>query len=213
MSQIVIRPGETEFDVQHRIQGALDLPLTERGRSQIQEIVKELRGREIEVIYTSPNEPAFSTAKTLGEVLDIPVQSVPGLGNVHLGLWQGMCVDEIRRKQPRVFKQWEEQPEAICPPEGESCEDVYHRVSRGLKKPMRRDEPFAVVASEPVATVILSVLRGTEPKFCGPDACEAGRPLVEIVDSEPHRADDLVAAPGPTSSLSPFLWWRSVPQQ
>lgn len=213
MSQIVIRPGETEFDVQHRIQGALDLPLTERGRSQILEIVKELRGREIEVIYTSPNEPAHSTAKTLGEVLDIPVQSVPGLGNVHLGLWQGMCVDEIRRKQPRVFKQWEEQPEAICPPEGESCEDVYQRVSRGLKKPMRRDETFAVVASEPVATVILSVLRGTEPKFCGPDTCETPRPLVEIVDSEPNPADDLVATPSPLAAPSSFLWWRSVPQQ
>lgn len=207
MSQIVIRPGETDFDVQHRIQGALDLPLNERGRSQIQEIVNQLRGREIEVIYTSPNEPALSTAKTLGEVLDIPVQSVPGLGNVHLGLWQGMRVDDIRRKQPRVFKQWEDQPEAICPPEGESCEDVFQRVCRGLKKPMKRDEPFAVVASEPVATVILSVLRGTEPKFCGPDTCETPRPLVEFVDSDPDPADDLVAAP------SPFSWWRSVPQQ
>lgn len=207
MSQIVIRPGETDFDVQHRIQGALDLPLNERGRSQINEIVNLLRGHALDVIYTSPSEPALSTARAVGDVLDIPVQTVDGLCNAHLGLWQGMLVDEIRRKQPRVFKQWEEQPEAICPPEGESCEDVYQRVHRGLRKPMRREESFAIVASEPIATVIVSVLKGSERKMCGPQTGEQTTQLVEFVDADPERPDDLL------TSSNPFLWWRGVPQQ
>lgn len=207
MSQIVIRPGETDFDVQHRIQGALDLPLTERGRSQINEIVNQLRGHDLDVIYTSPSEPARSTAEAVGGILDVPVQPIPGLCNAHLGLWQGMLVDEIRRKQPRVFKQWEDEPEAICPPEGESCEDVYQRVHRGLRKPMRRDESFAIVASEPVATVIVSVLKGKQPEFCGPHTGGCSRQLVEFVDADAERSDDLV------TSSNPFLWWRGVAQQ
>ena len=35
------------------------------------------------------------------------------------GLWQGMIIDEVKRKQPKVYKQWQEHPENVCPPEGE----------------------------------------------------------------------------------------------
>jgi broad specificity phosphatase PhoE len=207
MSQIVIRPGETDFDVQHRIQGALNLPLNERGRDQINEIVGLLRGHELDVIYTSPSEPALSTALAVGEILDTPVQTLDGLCNVHLGLWQGMLIDEFKRKYPRIFKQWEDQPEAVCAPEGESCEDVFSRVSRVLRKPMKRDQSFAIVASEPVATMIAAVLRGGEAKLCGPECTERARPLVEFVDADEDAADDLVAAPALSS------WWRSFAQE
>jgi probable phosphoglycerate mutase len=36
---ILIRPGETDFDQQSRIQGGLDLPLSETGRQQVRELI------------------------------------------------------------------------------------------------------------------------------------------------------------------------------
>src|SRR5512138_758400 len=70
----IIRPGLTEFDEQDRIQGALDLPLSEQGEAQVAQIVDRLRGLGIEQIYTSPTNPARSTAQQVGEALGVPVK-------------------------------------------------------------------------------------------------------------------------------------------
>lgn len=166
----VARPGETEFDGPHRIQGSLDLPLTDRGQLQVQQLTDALRGETIDVIYASPTEPAATSAHMLGESLGIPVKVVEGLANLHMGLWQGLLADDVRRKQPRVFKQWEDHPETICAPEGEDCDEALERVTAALRKPLKRDESFLVVAPEPIATLVVSVLRCEPVQLAGPEA-------------------------------------------
>ena len=50
--RLVVRPGETEFDGQSRIQGSLNLPLTECGEQQVEQIIAELRLEQpFDVIY------------------------------------------------------------------------------------------------------------------------------------------------------------------
>lgn len=160
MSQFVVRPGETDFDVQDRIQGALDLPLTACGLTQVEELAESLRGAELDWIYTSPSEPALTTAEVLGRELHVPVRVLDGLANSNLGLWQGLSRKEVRQKQARVFRQWEEAPESVCPPCGELPEEIVDRVSRALRKPVRRSGSFAVVVSDPVAGLVEQLLSG-----------------------------------------------------
>ncbi|HWL07552.1 MAG TPA: histidine phosphatase family protein, partial [Planctomicrobium sp.] len=124
MSRFVIRPGETDFDVQDRIQGDLNLPMTHRGECQVAEIIEALRGRQLDFIYSSPNEPALSAAQHVARALDVPLKVLDQLGNVNLGLWQGLSRSEIRQKQPRLFRQWEEEPESVCAPQGETSEEA-----------------------------------------------------------------------------------------
>lgn len=181
----IIRPGKTEFDEQDRIQGSLDLPLSEQGEAQIGAIVDQLRGLDIEQIYTSPTDPAISTARRVGDALGVPVKEVEGLKNVDHGLWQGLCVDEIKRKQPKVFKQWHDAPGSICPPEGETCEDAFERACKGLKKPLKRKGAFAVVSVEPMASLIESVVRGDTPQMPMPGN-RNGRALVELIERAPR---------------------------
>lgn len=180
MSNVLIRSGETDFDVEGRVQGTIDLPLTPRGRAEVEAAAEELRSVAIEVIYCSPAEPAFSTARVVGRALGIPVKPLRELDNMHFGLWQGMQLDEIRRKQPRVYKQWQESPSSVCPPEGETIDEVQARIQSALKKPVRRGTPFAVVASEPIATLIGCVLRGDEPRLGQPG--ERPSTLVDIIE-------------------------------
>lgn len=180
----IIRPGFTEYDEQERIQGSLDLPLSEHGLAQITQIVDQLRGLNIEQIYASPTDPALSTARRVGEALGVPVKEVEGLENVDHGLWQGLCVDEIKRKQPKVFKQWHDAPGSVCPPEGETCEDALERARKGMKKPMKRKGAFAVVSVEPMASLIESVVRGDAPRMPSPGR-RNGRALVELIDRTP----------------------------
>ena len=177
----VIRPGRTEFDEQDRIQGALDLPLSEFGQTQTRDILDQISSLEIEQVYSSPTDPALSTAKTVADALGVPVKELEGLENVHQGLWQGLCIDEIKRKQPKVFKQWHDAPESICPPEGETCEDAFERASKVLKKPMKRKGAFAIVSAEPMATLIESVLRGEDARMPSPGR-DLTRPLVQLIE-------------------------------
>lgn len=184
----VARPGETEFDGPSRIQGSLDLPLTDRGQQQVAQLAEALRGETIDVIYASPTEPAATTAAQLGEAMGVPVKVVDGLANLHLGLWQGLLADDIRRKQPRVFKQWEDHPETICAPEGEECEEALDRVTESLRKPLKRDEAFLIVAPEPIATLVVSVLRNEPAKLAGPISSHAASGLLERIGEVPVAA-------------------------
>jgi len=151
---ILIRPGCTDFDEQHRIQGELDLPLNTRGKEQLCRLVERLRSRPIELVMSSPGEPALSTAEAIGAEIGVPVKEVDGLRNLNQGLWQGLTIEEIRRKYPKVAKQWQDSPETICPPEGEAVAEALERVEKVLKKAMKRDGEVAIVVSEPLATLI-----------------------------------------------------------
>jgi len=182
----VIRPGETEFDQQERVQGTLDLPLSEDGELQVGGIVDALRDQSVKQIYTSPNDPALSTARLIGGALGIGVKEVDALANVDHGLWQGLCIDEIKRKQPKVFKQWNETPESVCPPGGETCDEAYVRAQKALRKPMKRKDNFVIVSSEPMATLLECILRHEEPKLAPPCSPDRGSQVEFIKITKPE---------------------------
>lgn len=177
---ILIRPGCTDFDEQNRIQGALDLPLNPRGVQQVEEIARRLQDVPLEVIFTAPGEPARSTAAALGEALGVPVKVKDELRNLDQGLWQGLQLDDIRRKYPKVFKQWQDSPETICPPEGETVPEAVERIQKALRKPLKRKTTVGIVVSEPLATLICCVLKDAKPELPGSTCC-ADRPLVEFI--------------------------------
>lgn len=165
---VLIRPGCTDYDEQHRIQGALDLPLNALGEQQVDRLIEQLQGEDLEKIYTSTSEPARSTALAIGASLDVPVKELDDLRNFDQGLWQGLQIDDVRRQYPKAYKQWKESPESICPPEGERVEELAERVRRALKKPLKRGIHFAVVASEPIATLVRGVIEGRLSNTPGP---------------------------------------------
>ena len=90
----------------------------------------------------------------------MPVKEVEGLRNLNQGLWQGLTIEEVRRKYPKVAKQWQESPETVCPPEGETVAEALDRVKKVLRKAMKRDGDVALVVCEPLATLISCVVQG-----------------------------------------------------
>lgn len=160
MSEVVIiRPGCTRFEEQNRIRGSLQLPLSELGQEQVRALVEKLSSTPLEVIYADASEPARSTAESIGNELGIPVKLCDGLRNIDQGLWQGLEVDEVRRKYPKAYRQWEESPETICPPEGEVLTDATRRVQKALRKPLKKCDCFGVVASDPLASLVAAIVQ------------------------------------------------------
>lgn len=169
---VLIRPCCTDFDEQNRVQGRLSLPLNSRGEAQLQELAVQLQKSPMEVIYTSPCEPARSTAAALGEALGLTVKELDELDNLDQGLWQGLQVEDLRRKFPKVFRQWQEDPATICPPQGETVEEAFERIRRAFEKPLKRGIPFAVVAPDPLAEFIASFFTGRKIDLTSSLCCE-----------------------------------------
>ncbi len=187
---LLIRPGVTEYDQQGRIQGTLDIPLCEDGRWQVEALVEELREQPIKAIYTSPSQAAEQTADALGEALDMKVKTLDSLRNLDHGLWQGMLVTDVKTKQPKVYRQWQEQPATVCPPQGESVGDAEDRLQAAVAKLIKKhksDGLVAMVLPEPLASLLCHVLRGDGLGDLW--NCRAGSKPWEIIDLVPAAAD------------------------
>ncbi len=165
MVQIVlIWPGSTDYDQQGRLQGTLDIPLCEQGAEEVQRIIEGVRPLGITTIYRAPNQSAEQTAQAIGDALDVKIRELDSLRNIDLGLWQGMLVEDVKRKQPKVFRQWREQPRTICPPEGEALSKAEFRVEAALTKVLKKHKEgaIALVLPEPLASLARSYLSNTE---------------------------------------------------
>jgi len=183
---VLIRAGSTDFDEQRRIRGTLDMPLSVEGKACVARIAEDLRDVGIETIYSSGCEAAAQTAAAIARTLSVKPRKIENLQNVNHGLWQGMLVDEVRRKHPKVFRQWQEEPERICPPEGEMLGEARQRVSAALKKVLRKHKKgiIGIVAPEPLAGLISSYLRYNTPDH--PNHAANGQPGWELIDLEPR---------------------------
>jgi probable phosphoglycerate mutase len=150
---ILIRPGSTEYDRQGRIQGSLDIPLSDEGRSEAARTSKELQGRELETIYASPCQAASETGEILAADLSAKLKKIDQLRNLDLGLWQGLTLEEVRLKHPRVFRQWYDDPLSVSPPNGEPASDGIRRIEPALSKLLRKHKACTIglILPEPLA--------------------------------------------------------------
>lgn len=158
MPQIVvlIRPGSTDYDREGRIQGNLDVPLNEQGSAEVARVIEELRGLPLKAVYTPACQPAMQTAEAIAKALGLKLKKLDRMRNLNQGLWQGMLIDEVRRKQPKVYRQWQERPECICPPQGEMLQQAQERVEAAMTKLLKRHKEGAIglVVPEPLATLV-----------------------------------------------------------
>jgi broad specificity phosphatase PhoE len=165
MVQIVlIRPGSTDYDIQGRIQGNLDIPLNDDGRKQALSAIECLKGRSLTALYSCACQAAQETAELIGAALKLKPKIFERLENLDHGLWQGMLIDDVKRKQPKVYKQWQDHPENVCPPEGEMLAVVAERADAMLDKLLRKHRfgTIALVAPEPLASVVRCRILGGE---------------------------------------------------
>jgi probable phosphoglycerate mutase len=179
---LLIRAGKTDYDCQHRIQGTLDLPLSEEGWQQVAALAETLHASEVEAIYSGPDQASQQTAELVSVALQQKVKTNKNLHNLNLGLWQGMLIDDVKSKQPRVYKQWIEHPETVCPPEGESLSQAEERLQEALDKIEKKHKSGAVamVLAEPLASLFCHVVRHDDLGNLWTTCCKS-RPACETL--------------------------------
>lgn len=165
---IVVRAGPTAYELEGRIRGTLDVPLAPEGIAAADRAAAELAairgGRMIDSLSTASDAASTETAAIIGRSLGVRARQVRGLDNLDQGLWQGLRVDDIRQKQPRLHRQWQESPWSIVPPEGESLDEACDRLGEALEKIVRRHAGLVtVVVPPPLDRLVHWLISGASP--------------------------------------------------
>ncbi len=195
---VVVRPGATLFDEQERIKGSLDIPLSEQGQAQVVRVANELERFPIAYVYSGPCESAQETAKEIAEHVRAKWKVCDCFRNLDHGLWEGKTIEEVRRQQPKLFRQVQENPRSFCPPGGETIADAERRISKLLAKLCKKhaDETIAVVIPDPLASLVANRLLETD--FRDMWEAEQDDGTWEMIDAETHRCVDSDHQPSPS---------------
>lgn len=89
MKLYIARHGETQWNVDNKISGRTDIPLTQRGLQQAQLLAEHAKGKGIEVIIASPLLRARQTAQAVCDALDLPMQIDDRLIELDFGIFEG----------------------------------------------------------------------------------------------------------------------------
>ena len=149
MTRIILtRHGQTVWNLERRVQGRLDSPLTETGIRQARILAQRLAGEGIGHIYSSDAPRAISTAAEIRSVLGLSKINIePDLREFSFGDWEGSIWQELRETYPEIFKVWDSAAHLVTPPGGENMALVMERAWNCVKRilPLHPEETICVV--------------------------------------------------------------------
>ena len=124
-------------------------------------------------------------SEMVADRLEVKVKRIDNLHNLDHGLWHGKLIEEVKQCQPKVYRLWQEQPEAVCPPEGETVAAARLRVQKALKRLLKKHKRgvVGIVVSEPLASIARCCLRGGDLGDLWKSECDFG--AWENIDIEP----------------------------
>lgn len=94
MKLYVVRHGETIWNVEHRVQGITDIPLTEKGEAEARELQDLVSSLNIDVVISSPLERARKTAEIITDK-KLPINTDDRIKERDWGLNEGALIDEV----------------------------------------------------------------------------------------------------------------------
>jgi probable phosphoglycerate mutase len=134
MRLYITRHGTTEWNIEKRLQGWGDSPLTEEGINRAVSLGESLADVDFDIIYTSPQKRAMETAKLIMGNKNTKIITHDGLKELRFGIWEGMELDEINEKYPEEYYLYRNRPELYIPIDGESFKDLFNRVESFLEE-------------------------------------------------------------------------------
>lgn len=154
----LVRHGETEWNVERRMQGRRESRLTALGRRQaaaMAELLADLVALEPSArwrLVSSPLGRARATAEAIGVRLGLELEVDERLTEIAFGDWEGRLRDEVAPEHPEVFatREW-----LVCPPGGETFDDVWSRVQSFLAELPPEPERRVIAVSHGVAGRLL----------------------------------------------------------
>ncbi len=131
---IMVRHGQSETNVKKAFTGQIDAPLTDMGREQAQRMAAYVNQYKVDKIYASSLDRAVETASYIARTQNCPIERCDALREINAGVWQGLTFEEVSRRYPHTHRDWKENFDTAAPDGGETCEQVYRRVTQWFEE-------------------------------------------------------------------------------
>ena len=130
---ILVRHGQTDWNVKERFRGRFDVPLNETGVRQARLTARRISNTwKPSAVYSSPLIRAMTTAQAIAQPFSLPVQELPEIIDMNFGAWEGLSPDEVRTQWPEALAAWYSAPHTVLIPGGESLHHVRYRCEHAL---------------------------------------------------------------------------------
>ncbi len=156
MTQVIlVRHGETEWNVEQIFRGRIDIELNETGVKQAELLAEYLSNLKIDAVYSSPLKRALKTAEMIASHHKLDVEIAPGLIDFDYGKWQGLPHQEVKDKYKELYGKWLKNPHQVKMPDGESLNDVRERALSVVDDVVAKYEGTVVLVSHRVVNKVL----------------------------------------------------------
>ena len=142
---IAIRHGETAWNADTRIQGHMDIPLSDVGRRQAALLGQALADEPVTAIYASDLSRAWETAQYVGRAVDVTVTREIALRERCFGEFEGKTFAEIEAHLPEQSQRWRKRDPEFTPAGGESLLTLRERVVAAAER-LAADHPGELIA-------------------------------------------------------------------
>ncbi len=185
---VLVRHGQSVWNLQNRFTGWVDVPLTEKGKEEAYRAGELLKDIRFDVAYTSALTRAQETLRIILETIGllIPVIKDQALNERHYGALQGLNKDRARAKWGADIVHLWRRSYDIPPPEGESLKDTANRTIPFLERAIMGDiydgRDVLVVAHGNSLRSIVMYLENLSPEEIVKVEIPTGTPIVYDLD-------------------------------
>jgi probable phosphoglycerate mutase len=168
---ILIRHGETDWNVQGRFQGQIDVPLNATGQHQAALLAERLARERFDAFYASDLLRTRQTAAPAAAKLALDAALDAGLREQHFGILEGLSFDEVQARHPEALAAWLRHDPDYALPAGESVRAFHARVVGAVRALAARHagQRLAVVTHGGVLDMIFRTVHALP--LVGPRTC------------------------------------------
>jgi 2,3-bisphosphoglycerate-dependent phosphoglycerate mutase len=132
---IFIRHGQTDWNLQLRFQGQIDVPLNATGRAQAQRLADHLaEAPPPDAMVSSDLQRAQETAAPLAAAWAMTPALMSGLREQSFGVLEGLDAPAIQQQHPGLWARWLEHRADFALPGGESARQFHVRVLGAVRE-------------------------------------------------------------------------------
>lgn len=155
---VLIRHGQTEWNIAGKYQGQSDVALSDKGIEQARLLAKNFPLEQLDAVYASDLTRAFVTAEQLAKRFGCVVQPEPSLREMNFGEWEGLTYKQIVAQWPEAMGTFFMRPDKLEIPGGEGFAVLQKRAVKCIEKIVAANagKTVAVVAHGAILRTILT---------------------------------------------------------
>jgi broad specificity phosphatase PhoE len=152
----LIRHARTRWNLEKKIQGKNDMPLSRKGIKEAGLWGEILKKEKYNLILASPKIRSEQTSRIISHKINVDIKFDKDLKEQDFGEWEGRRIIDIRKQAPGEIEFQESRGWKFCPPGGESRISVLKRISKAIEKAAKNfDEKHVLVVTHSSVIKIL----------------------------------------------------------